>query len=486
MRSARFRWRVSVKVRAGLVLALAFALAAPAARAGDSQPPISTDQIKQTIEKLAGEEFLGREAGSEGGRAAGEWIAGECEKLGLKPCGDDGTYFQNFKASGRKLRNVVATLPAREGSETADEVVVIGSHYDHLGKGGFGALDFMTGGGKVHYGADDNASGSTGNLTLARALVATGPSKRRIVFVWFDGEELGLYGSKHYVKKPAFPLEKTIGMLNMDMIGRLRKDKLTVYGVNTGDTFAAIEKAAAENTDLKLELKDTMPPNSDHFSFYEKKVPVVALFTGLHKDYHRATDTVDKIEFEGMARVLRFAYRIVRGIADEDGRPVFAQAKDGNAEAMFEQIMAMLDEDQIKKFFGDEESLEKLFKEQGLNKVMEKLRGSGLFGGGRGQRPRFGVGTQPAEDEKGGVIVSRVYENSVAAKAGVKEGDRILSFNGAGVSDMASLQQAIRAAAGKVPFTVERDGKVETLEADFPGPKAPADKAPDGTKKRWF
>ena len=118
-----------------------FALSAAVARAGDSQPPIVADQIKQTIEKLAGEDFLGREAGSEGGKAAGEWIASECEKLGLKPCGDDGTYFQNFKASGRKLRNVVATLPARENSETSDEVVVIGSHYDHLGKGGFGALD---------------------------------------------------------------------------------------------------------------------------------------------------------------------------------------------------------------------------------------------------------------------------------------------------------------------------------------------------------
>src|SRR5581483_4688810 len=126
-------------------------------------------------------------------------------------------------------------------------------------------------------------------------------------------------GSKNYVKKPAFPLNDTVCMFNMDMIGRLRK-KLTVYGVNTGDTFSAIEKRAADGVDFPIELKDTMPPNSDHYSFYEKKAPVVALFTGLHKDYHRATDTVDKIDFQGMAKVLRYGYRLVRGIADDQGR----------------------------------------------------------------------------------------------------------------------------------------------------------------------
>jgi hypothetical protein len=477
-----------VNHKSAFIASLLVATLAATARAGDAQPPISADEIKRTIEKLAGEDFLGREAGSEGGRAAADWIAAECEKLGLKPAGDDDTYFQNFKASGRPMRNVVATLPAKEGSDLANEVVVIGSHYDHLGKGGHGALDFMGGGStKVHYGADDNASGSTGNLTLARAFAAAGPAKRRIVFVWFDGEELGLFGSKHYVKKPAFPLKSTAAMLNMDMIGRLRKDKLVVYGVNTGDTFAEIEKRAAEGSGLKCEIKDTMPPNSDHFSFYEKKVPVVALFTGLHKDYHRATDTVEKIEVEGMARVLRYGYKLVRGMADDEGRPVVAQAKDGNAEAMLEQIIAMLDEDQLKKIFGDEDGLQKLFKDGGLGKVMEKLRGTGLFGGGGGgnRRPRFGVSTQQAEDGRG-LLVSRVFENSVAEKSGLKEGDRILSFDGKGVNDMATLTQAIRDAKGKVTVLIERDGKTRELDADFAPPAAkPAQPGAD-PKKRWF
>ncbi len=454
----------------GLVLLLA-----ATARAGES--PITSDAIRAIEEKLAGEEFLGREAGSEGGRKAGEWLASECEKLGLEPAGDEGTYFQNFTRGGRKLRNVVATLPAAKGSDLADEVVVVGSHYDHLGKGGMGMLDLMTGSGKVHYGADDNASGSTGNLILARAFVAAGPAKRRLVFIWFDGEELGLYGSKNYVKKPVFPLEKTAAMLNMDMIGRLRKDKLTVYGLNTGSNFPALEKTAEEGSDLKIEVKDTMPPNSDHYTFYEKKVPVVALFTGLHKDYHRATDTVDKVELEGMARILRYGYRLLRGIADAGERPAYAKAKDGSAEAMFEELQSMIGDEDLKKLFGDEDGMLKVFKEGGLDKVMERLRGSGLFGR-QNQRPRFGVQTQDAEDGKG-VIVSRVYDGSIARKAGLKEGDRILSFDGKGVTDLGSLRAGIQVAKGKAKLLVERDGHELELEADFSKEKTPE-------KKRWL
>jgi len=448
---------------------LVFLLTTLVARAEDRQPPIVRDEIKATIEKLAGEEFMGREAGSETGHKAGDWIASQAEKLGLKPAGDDGTYFQNFTQGRRKLRNVVATLPAQEGSEHADEVVVIGSHYDHLGKGGFGAMDFMSAGNKVHYGADDNASGSTGTLTLARAFAAMGPAKRRIVFVWFDGEELGLYGSKRYVKSPAFPLEKTVAMLNMDMIGRLRNDKLVIYGINTGSSFPDILKRASEGTDLKLDLHDAMPNNSDHWSFYSKKVPVVALFTGLHKDYHRATDTVDKIELDGMVRVLRLAYGIVHGIADAGDRPVYAKAKDGQAEAMVEQIASMIEDSDMQRLFGGEDGLWKTFKEGGLDKVMEKVRGLNLFGGGRGgaaNRPRFGIGTQETEDQKG-VKVSEVHDGSVAARAGVHADDVIVEFDGKPIGDYESLTTAIRQAKGKIKLAVERDGKRVELEADF-------------------
>jgi hypothetical protein len=437
---------------------------------------INASAVRETLDKLAGEDFLGREAGSEGGKKAGEWLASECEKLGLKPAGDDGTYFQNWKQGTRQLRNVVATLPAREDSECKDQVVVIGSHYDHLGKGGHGALDLLTGRSKVHYGADDNASGSTGNLLLARAFAAAGPQKRRLVFIWFDGEELGLYGSKRYVKKPTFPLEQTVAMLNMDMIGRLRNDKLTLYGSNTGSSFAGICKDAAEGLGLKLDVRDTMPPNSDHLSFYEKKIPVIALFTGLHKDYHRATDTADKVEPESVARVVRYGFGIVSRVLDLEEKPAFAKAKDGQAEAMLEQIQAMLGDDELEKIFGGEDGLLKLFKEGGIGKVMEKLRG--------GRKPRFGVSVEPVEGGKG-VRVGRLTPASVAERAGVRVGDVIQTFDGHEIPDHETLVEAIRVAKGRVKLVVERDGETLTLDADFSEGAAPAPANP-APRKRWF
>jgi hypothetical protein len=459
--------RRTAPLAVALTLLLAGALRADVAA---GRAAISKDELRKTVEKLAGEDFNGREAGTEGGKKAGDWIASELTRFGLKPAGDDGTFFQNFKQGKKSLRNVVATLPARDGSELADETVVIGSHYDHLGLGGQGALDFLSGKGKVHFGADDNASGSAGNLMLAHAFASAGPQKRRIVFIWFDGEELGLFGSKRYVKKPTFPLEKTVLMLNMDMIGRLRKDKLTVYGVNTGSTFPEIVKVLDANG-MKLEIKDTMPPNSDHASFYEKKVPVIALFTGLHHDYHSATDTADKVEAGGMERIIRFAFDLLEKVTNQDGRAVFAEAKDGQAEAMLEQLQAMLSDADLEKIFGGEEGLQKLFKESGLGKVMEKLRGP------RGSKPRFGVSID--QSEEGVVKVSRVTPGSVAERAGVKEGDAILSLAGREVGDYTGLTAAIRVAEGKVKVIVLRGGEKVELEADFGAP-------PAAQKKRWF
>jgi hypothetical protein len=435
---------------------------------------IRADDLKHTVEVLASDEFQGREGGSEGNRKAGEWLAAEIQKIGLAPAGDGGTYFQNFKspADGRPLRNIVATLPAREGSDVADEVLVLGSHYDHVGLGRSGALDFLKGRGKIHHGADDNASGSAGNLALARAFAAAGPARRRIVFVWFDGEELGLFGSLHYVKAPAFPLKNTVAMLNMDMIGRARNKKLIVYGLNTGSTFGTIFYDNAKSSGLKIDEHEALPPNSDYYSFYQKKVPVIALFTGLHKDYHRATDTSDKIVADGMESIARLAYDVTRGLAEADGRPTFAKAKPGGeAEAMFEQLQSMLSDEDLGSLFGGEEKMNELFKQGGLDKILEKLRGR--------SRPRLGVqiATEPDTD---GVRVVSVVKGSVAEKAGVGKDDLIIAIGDRETGDYDTLMNAIRAAKGRTKITVERDGKRLELEAEFPG------EAKRDGEKRWF
>jgi aminopeptidase YwaD len=276
--------------------------------------------------------------------------------------------------------NVVGVL---EGSDPKlrDEVIVIGAHYDHLGRGGEGSL--ATREGDIHHGADDNASGTAGLIELARLFSQERARMRRtVLFVAFGGEEEGLIGSSFYVQHPARPLERTVAMLNMDMIGRLKDGALSVGGVGTSDvwrewvsrangTLSLKVKAgalptqeaapAAEKRDpsggatlaqmdtslmtvvtgadgrpvatattaerFQLRLNEDGYGPSDHSSFYSKQVPVLFFFTGSHEDYHKPTDTADRINYDGEARVLEFVREIVYDLQDADKRPAYAVAK---------------------------------------------------------------------------------------------------------------------------------------------------------------
>lgn len=280
--------------------------------------------------------------------------------------------------------NVVGVL---EGSDPRlrDEVIVIGAHYDHLGRGGEGSL--ATREGDIHHGADDNASGTAGLIELARLFSQERARMRRsVVFVAFGGEEEGLIGSSYYVRQPARPLEKTIAMLNMDMIGRLKDGALSVGGVGTSDVWREwVERAnstlglkvkagalptqgaapAAETRDpsggatptqmdtslttvvrgadgrpvatattaerFQLRLNEDGYGPSDHSSFYSKQVPVLFFFTGSHEDYHKPTDTADRINYDGEARVLEFVREIVYDLQDAEKRPAYAAAKSDSA-----------------------------------------------------------------------------------------------------------------------------------------------------------
>jgi hypothetical protein len=275
--------------------------------------------------------------------------------------------------------NVVGVL---EGSDPKlkDEVIVIGAHYDHLGRGGEGSLAAREG--EIHHGADDNASGTAGLLELARLFSRERARMRRtVVFVAFSGEEEGLIGSSFYVQHPARPLAQTVAMINMDMIGRLKDGALTVGGVGTADvwrdwlarangTLSMKVKAGATPTQEGAPPSDKRDPSggasptrmdneltvvkgidgrpvatatpaerfslrtnedgygpSDHSSFYSKQVPVLFFFTGSHEDYHKPTDTADRVNYDGEARVLEFVREIVYDLQDADKRPVYAVAK---------------------------------------------------------------------------------------------------------------------------------------------------------------
>lgn len=310
--------------------------------------------------------------------ADGDWFT----RLRIKTPGGEGVVMSLATDVVRKnapASNVVGVL---EGSDPKlkDEYIVVGAHYDHLGRGGDGSL--ATREGDIHHGADDNASGTAGLLELARVFSQERARMRRsVVFVAFGGEEEGLIGSSFYVQHPARPLERTVAMLNMDMIGRLKEGALNVGGVGTSDVWR--EWVARANGTLSLKAKagalptqEAAPPAekrdpsggatpmqmdtsltlvtgadgravattataerfslrlsedgygpSDHSSFYSKQVPVLFFFTGSHEDYHKPTDTADRINYDGEARVLEFVREIVYDLQDADKRPAYATAK---------------------------------------------------------------------------------------------------------------------------------------------------------------
>lgn len=292
--------------------------------------------------------------GSSKSHASSERVTGYLKKITV----DITTELLKQKASAT---NVIGIL---EGSDPKlkHETVVIGAHYDHLGRGGAGSLAGRDG--DIHFGADDNASGVAALLELARTFAARRQMlKRTLVFIAFGGEEEGLLGSNFYANNPAIPLERTVAMINLDMVGRLRDNRLMISGVGTASEWREWIKAAnlaagvritaggdsrgssqdvttiavgsdgkpfvvldpASQFDLRLS-EDGYGP-SDHSSFYTKKVPVLFFWTGTHTDYHKPSDTAEKINYEGLARIAAFAARIVDSIDASDQRPNFVQVK---------------------------------------------------------------------------------------------------------------------------------------------------------------
>src|SRR5204862_2497269 len=215
--------------------------------------------------------------------------------------------------AGIPTRNVVAVIPGTS-RVLRGEVVVIGAHYDHLGLGGFGSLD-PDSTGRVHNGADDNASGTAMLIQIA-ARLAVAPPARTVVFIAFSGEELGLLGSAYYVKQPVYPLATTLAMINLDMVGRLRQSRLIVYGSRTAKEFPALLDSLNWYAGFDLKAQGDGYGPSDQSSFYAAGLPVLHLFTDLHEDYHRSTDDWEKINLDGFKRVSDFAAGLVTALAN--------------------------------------------------------------------------------------------------------------------------------------------------------------------------
>jgi hypothetical protein len=311
------------------------------------------------------------------------------------------------------VKNVVGVLAG--SGELADETIVIGAHYDHLGLGGSGSLAPWTS--AIHNGADDNASGTATLIEAARRLAAH-PDKprRRLVFIAFTGEERGLLGSAHYTREPRFPLEKTVAMFNLDMVGRLKDDKLAVYGTGTAKEFEPLVEQLCGRYGFQLTKHPGGYGPSDHSSFYSKKIPVLHLFTGTHTDYHRPSDDADKLNIAGMRRVADFLVDVVRATDAAAARPTYVEIR-----------------------------------------RVERIADSG----DGGDRPSFGsmpAYPNPATD---GVMLEAVLEGSAAEKAGIRGGDVLLQLGDDKITVLEDFEAALRRhkPGDKVKVIVRRGDK---------------------------
>jgi Zn-dependent M28 family amino/carboxypeptidase len=221
----------------------------------------------------------------------------------------------------KEARNVVGVLEG-EGP-LADETVVVGAHYDHVGRQGPPG-PVPPGKDVICNGADDNASGVAAMLEIARALSKEkGKPRRRLVFVAFAAEELGLFGSSHYVSDPPFPLEKTVAMINLDMVGRSQNNKFSIYGTGTSKRFDPLVDRLNGKYHFDLTKVPAGAGPSDHLAFYGRQIPVLHFFTGLHPDYHKPSDHADKINYEAMRKITEMAAEVVVDLATDAKRPEF-------------------------------------------------------------------------------------------------------------------------------------------------------------------
>ena len=216
------------------------------------------------------------------------------------------------------VSNVAGYLPGK-----SDEYLILGAHYDHLGMGGEGSL--APNRRAPHLGADDNASGVAAILELARSYAQADKPERGILFLAFAGEEIGLLGSGHWVENPTLPIENAVAMFNFDMVGRIEKRKLYVGGVGTAEPFEALVQAAASEHGLKADRSKSGSSSSDHTSFAAKKIPVLFFFSGLHSDYHKPSDSADKIDGATAVEMLAMARQIIDGVAEREERLAFVE-----------------------------------------------------------------------------------------------------------------------------------------------------------------
>ncbi|NNG26189.1 MAG: M20/M25/M40 family metallo-hydrolase, partial [Ignavibacteriaceae bacterium] len=297
------------------------------------QPVFSEDNLIEHVKFLASEEMNGRGLGTDELDNAAQYISEQFNAAGLEPAGDDGTYFQNWTQKIGKinsneftLKNVIGIIPGTD-EKMAGESVVLSAHYDHLG---LGWPDVRKGNeGKIHFGADDNASGVSVMIELAKLMGKTDKPKRTIVFVAFTGEEAGLVGSKHYVNNfTEFPADKVVANINLDTVGRLFEKKLLILNGESAREWKFIFMGTEYVTGIPISMVTEQLDASDQKAFIDAGIPAIQLFSGPEEDYHKPTDTYDKIDADGMVKVAAVTKEVVQYLAEREEPLTFPEKKE--------------------------------------------------------------------------------------------------------------------------------------------------------------
>jgi len=382
------------------------------------------NKIKEDVSFLADDNLEGRQTGTPGELKAAEYIQKRFKDLGLTPKGTNG-FYQDFTFKPKTnpheevkfTENADGTITGRNVigflDNTAENTIIIGAHFDHLGYGGDGSLhrDSIK---AIHNGADDNASGVAVMLNLISKLKEKNTANNYL-FMAFSGEEMGLLGSNYFVKNPTINTKAISYMINMDMVGRLKDSALAVYGTGTSPIFKQTLKS--HNNNFKLIQKESGVGPSDHTSFYLADIPVLHFFTGQHSDYHKPSDDVATLNYEGMELVSNYIFNIVTDLND-NGKLAFRKTKSEKAQVRF----------------------------------------------------KVGLGVIPDYMFDGkGMRIDGVSEDKPAQKAGLQKGDIVIQLGDKKVTDMMSYMKALAVfkKGDKTTVVVVRKGKDVTGEIQF-------------------
>jgi len=391
------------------LLAPLLALAAPLAAQIESTA--AARRVADDVRLLAADSLAGRKTCTPENEAAARWLAEQLRREGVRPAGDGGTFLQRWTVgntsatreagiAGCETMNVVGAIPGR--GVLAGHLVIVGAHLDHLGRGGFGSR-MPADSGRIHNGADDNASGTAGVLELARALRRDRRSRdsrpfRTVLLAFWNGEEAGALGSRYFAERLPAPRESVLAYINFDMVGRLREGRLLALGARTAEEWPALLDSvnATHRFDLRASGDGWGP--SDHASFYALRLPVLHLFTDLHEDYHRPGDDAAAINADGIARVAAFAADLVIRLGRRSAPLTFVDAPPPAPAA------------------------------------------------GPAGRPRPSLGTIPdMADEPGGVRLSGVRAGSPADSAGLRAGDVLIGLGEHAIANLQDFQNALMA-----------------------------------------